>query len=274
VNIENMITSHRHLFHSKNICPPPLPYFKVNIYPFPLLHFTSIFFTYRYVDIFNLKNKTCGSNNEYWYFWRNKSSKLPSRKSYVYFLYMITSHRHLFHSKNICPPPLPYFKVNIYPFPLLHFTSIFFTYLWSYNWVSERITDKWKILRWSGEGEKGRCLPWSKEEEGGIYFFIASKISIFVVGTTCLVFQIKNVHVPVHTCIVSYDKRASRGRLITPTVITPTVITPTVISPTLITPTVIISPTVITPTLINTPSKLLSRKSYVYFLLRYELINN
>ena len=27
---------HRHLFHSKNICPPPLPYFKVNICPLPL----------------------------------------------------------------------------------------------------------------------------------------------------------------------------------------------------------------------------------------------
>jgi hypothetical protein len=34
---------------------------------------------------------------------------------------------------------------------------------------------------------------------------IASKISIFVVGS--LVFQIKNVHVPVHTRIVSYAKR-------------------------------------------------------------------
>jgi hypothetical protein len=27
------------------------------------------------------------------------------------------------------PPPLPYFKVNIYPFPLPHFASIFFAYL-------------------------------------------------------------------------------------------------------------------------------------------------
>jgi hypothetical protein len=27
------------------------------------------------------------------------------------------------------PPPLPYFKVNIYPFILPHFTSIFFAYL-------------------------------------------------------------------------------------------------------------------------------------------------
>jgi hypothetical protein len=43
-----------------------------------------------------------------------------------------------------------------------------------YNWVSERITNKGKILRRSGEGVKGRCLPWStvsccawsKEEEG------------------------------------------------------------------------------------------------------------
>jgi hypothetical protein len=31
--------------------------------------------------------------------------------------------------KKYMPPPLPYFKVNIYPFPLPHFTSIFFTYL-------------------------------------------------------------------------------------------------------------------------------------------------
>jgi hypothetical protein len=27
------------------------------------------------------------------------------------------------------PPPLPYFKVNIYPFPLPHFASIFSAYL-------------------------------------------------------------------------------------------------------------------------------------------------
>jgi hypothetical protein len=42
----------------------------------------------------------------------------------------------------------------------------------SYNWVSERITNKRKILRRSGEGERGRCLPWSKEEDrrGHIFF--------------------------------------------------------------------------------------------------------
>jgi hypothetical protein len=40
-----------------------------------------------------------------------------------------SKHRHLFHSKNICPLPLPYFKVNICPFPLPHFASIFFAYL-------------------------------------------------------------------------------------------------------------------------------------------------
>ena len=31
--------------------------------------------------------------------------------------------------KKYMPPPLPYFKVNICPFPLPHFASIFFPYL-------------------------------------------------------------------------------------------------------------------------------------------------
>jgi hypothetical protein len=31
--------------------------------------------------------------------------------------------------KKYMPPPLPYFKVNICPFPLPHFASIFFAYL-------------------------------------------------------------------------------------------------------------------------------------------------
>jgi hypothetical protein len=31
--------------------------------------------------------------------------------------------------KKYMPPPLPYFKVNIWPLPLPHFTSIFFAYL-------------------------------------------------------------------------------------------------------------------------------------------------
>jgi hypothetical protein len=35
--------------------------------------------------------------------------------------------------KKYMPPPLPYFKVNIYPFPLPHFASIFFAYLWSFR---------------------------------------------------------------------------------------------------------------------------------------------
>ena len=38
--------------------------------------------------------------------------------------------------------------------------------------VSERITSKQKILRRSGEGVKGRCLPWSKEEEGAYIFWM------------------------------------------------------------------------------------------------------
>jgi hypothetical protein len=38
------------------------------------------------------------------------------------------------------PPPLPYFKVNIYPFPLSHFASIFFAYLWSFHWPNYIVT--------------------------------------------------------------------------------------------------------------------------------------
>ena len=45
-----------------------------------------------------------------------------------------------FIQKNICPPPLPYFKVNIYPFPLPHFVSIFFAYLWSFRWPNYIVT--------------------------------------------------------------------------------------------------------------------------------------
>jgi hypothetical protein len=34
------------------------------------------------------------------------------------------------------------------------------------------VTNKWKILRRSEEGVKGRCLPWSKEEEGAYIFWM------------------------------------------------------------------------------------------------------
>ena len=42
--------------------------------------------------------------------------------------------------KRYMPPPLPYFKVNIYPFPLPHFASIFFAYLWFFRWPNYIVT--------------------------------------------------------------------------------------------------------------------------------------
>ena len=42
--------------------------------------------------------------------------------------------------KKYMPPPLPYFKVNICHYPLLHFASIFFAYLWSFRWPNYIIT--------------------------------------------------------------------------------------------------------------------------------------
>jgi hypothetical protein len=37
-------------------------------------------------------------------------------------------------------PPLPYFKVNICPFPFPHFASIFLAYLWSFRWPNYIVT--------------------------------------------------------------------------------------------------------------------------------------
>ena len=42
--------------------------------------------------------------------------------------------------KKYMPPPLPYFKVNICPFPLPHFASIFFAYLWSFRCPNHIVT--------------------------------------------------------------------------------------------------------------------------------------
>jgi hypothetical protein len=42
--------------------------------------------------------------------------------------------------QKIYPSPLPYFKVNICPFPLPHFASIFFAYLWSFRWPNYIVT--------------------------------------------------------------------------------------------------------------------------------------
>ena len=40
------------------------------------------------------------------------------------------------------------------------------------NWFRERITNKRKLLRRSGDGENGRYLPWRKEEEAAYIFWM------------------------------------------------------------------------------------------------------
>jgi hypothetical protein len=47
------------------------------------------------------------------------------------------------------PPPLPYFKVNIYPFPLPHFASIFFAYVWSFRWPNYIVKISEQLRTWS-----------------------------------------------------------------------------------------------------------------------------
>jgi hypothetical protein len=46
----------------------------------------------------------------------------------IFPMYLFIAHA-LVSFKKYMPPPLPYFKVNICPFPLPHFSSIFFAYL-------------------------------------------------------------------------------------------------------------------------------------------------
>ena len=59
-----------------------------------------------------------------------------------FIVFVSIDHRHLFHSKNICPLlSVPYFKVNIScPLPLPHFASLFFAYLWSFRWPNYIVT--------------------------------------------------------------------------------------------------------------------------------------
>ena len=109
------------------------------------------------------------------------------------------------------PPPLPYFKVNPFPFP--HFASIFSPYLWSFRWPNYIVT-----------------LP--------IYFSFRLPHLNIPIGPPQTNW----------TRIVSERGLVKISVIETDNVITPTLNTPTVITPTLNTPTVI-TPTIITPTL-------------------------
>jgi hypothetical protein len=79
-----------------------------------------------------------------------------------------------------------------------------------YNWVSERITNKRKRLRRSGEGEKGRYLPWSKEAEGEYIFWMKqvpvtcglSDLLLLAVGSL-VVFTLREYILKVHILVSS-----------------------------------------------------------------------
>ena len=75
------------------------------------------------------------------------------------------------------------------PSPLPHFASIFFAYLWFFRWPNYIVTlPRYFSFRLphlnintgppsdelgrSGEGVKGRCLPWTKEEAGAYIFWM------------------------------------------------------------------------------------------------------
>ena len=56
------------------------------------------------------------------------------------FCYHLSISQALVSFKKYMPSPLPYFKVNICPFPLPHFASICFAYLWSFRWPNYIVT--------------------------------------------------------------------------------------------------------------------------------------
>ena len=62
------------------------------------------------------------------------------KKRFFTFFILLENPQALVSFKKYMPPPLPYFKVNICPFPLPHFASIFFAYLWSFRWPNYIVT--------------------------------------------------------------------------------------------------------------------------------------
>jgi hypothetical protein len=111
----------------KKYMPPPLPYFKVNICPFPLSHFASICFTYL------------------WFFrWPNYIAFIICIGTIICILHLrgddhdgIVTHgrsrEFRMHMKNSSAN-------RKWFFPLSHFASIFFTYLWSFRWPNYIVT--------------------------------------------------------------------------------------------------------------------------------------
>jgi hypothetical protein len=59
---------------------------------------------------------------------------------YAFFFRISNKTQALVSFKKYMPPPLLYFKINIYPFPFPHFASIFFAYLWSFRWPNYIVT--------------------------------------------------------------------------------------------------------------------------------------
>ena len=67
-------------------------------------------------------------------------------------------------------------------------------YTWPEVVVSERITNKGKILRRSGEGEKDRCLPWSKEEEEAYIFWMKQVPVIVTLHSSLVIYPLTYIY--------------------------------------------------------------------------------
>ena len=102
--------------------------------------------------------------------------------------------------KKYMPPLLPYFKVNICPFPLPHFASICVAYLWSFRWSNYIVT----LPRYFSF----RLPLWSKEEEGAYIFWMKQVPVDCSNGTTAGKNTLRghfNIHVLPYNVRTSYN---------------------------------------------------------------------
>ena len=72
--------------------------------------------------------------------WDNNDVRFIPEQHFSWILFIVIAPQALVSFKKYLPPPLPYFKVNVYPFPLPHFASLFFAYLWSFHWPNYIVT--------------------------------------------------------------------------------------------------------------------------------------
>ena len=105
-------------------------------------------------------------------FVNSSCTSVPQTSKYTFPLQALVSF------KKYMPPPLPYFKVNIYPFPLPHFASIFFAYLLSFRWPNYIVTLPRYVSFWLPHLNKPTVLLSDKLDKNSQRTWLIKNVSI------------------------------------------------------------------------------------------------